>query len=96
MKKILVSTVCFLVVLISCRQQEDVSLSQEDLVNIKLIQKNRNYRKINNITNIKTDTVYRIQTLDIAQKLMKNYIELKYYREEYVKNNKLNLSITKN
>ena len=42
MKKIFVSTVCFLVVLISCRQQEDVSLSQEDLVNIKLIQKNRN------------------------------------------------------
>ncbi|MDP0488315.1 MAG: PAS domain S-box protein, partial [Fusobacterium sp. JB020] len=35
---------------------------------------------------------FRIQTLDIAQKLMKNYIELKYYREEYVKNNKLNLS----
>lgn len=66
MKKILVSTVCFLVVLISCRQQEDVSLSQEDLVNIKLIQKNRNYRKINNITNIKTDTVYRIQTLDMG------------------------------
>ncbi|GAB1346947.1 hypothetical protein [Cloacibacterium normanense] len=66
MKKILVSAVCFLVVLISCRQQEDVSLSQEDLVNIKLIQKNRNYRKINNITNIKTDTVYRIQTLDMG------------------------------
>lgn len=66
MKKIFVSTVCFLVVLISCRQQEDVSLSQEDLVNIKLIQKNRNYRKINNITNIKTDTVYRIQTLDMG------------------------------
>lgn len=35
---------------------------------------------------------FRIQTLDIAQKLMKNYVELKYYREEYVKNNKLNLS----
>jgi uncharacterized protein YerC len=66
MKKIFVSTVCFLVVLISCRQQEDVSLSQEDLVNIKLIQKNRNYRKINNITNIKTDTVYRTQTLDMG------------------------------
>ena len=66
MKKIFVSAVCFLVVLISCRQQEDVSLSQEDLVNIKLIQKNRNYRKINNITNIKTDTVYRIQTLDMG------------------------------
>ena len=66
MKKIFVSTVCFLVVLISCRQQEDVSLSQEDIVNIKLIQKNRNYRKINNITNIKTDTVYRTQTLDMG------------------------------
>ena len=66
MKKIFVSTVCFLVVLISCRQQEDVSLSQEDLVNIKLIQKNRNYRKINNITNIKTDTVYRTLTLDMG------------------------------
>ncbi|WP_163468904.1 sigma-54-dependent Fis family transcriptional regulator [Fusobacterium sp. IOR10] len=35
---------------------------------------------------------FRIQTLDVAQKLMKNYVELKYYREEYVKNNKLNLS----
>lgn len=35
---------------------------------------------------------FRIQTLDIAQKLMKNYIELNYYREEYIKNNKLNLS----
>jgi len=35
---------------------------------------------------------FRIQTLDVAQKLMKNYVELKYYREEYIKNNKLNLS----
>ncbi|MFA6877348.1 MAG: sigma 54-interacting transcriptional regulator, partial [Fusobacterium sp.] len=35
---------------------------------------------------------FRIQTLDVAQKLMKNYIELKYYRDEYAKSNRLNLS----
>ena len=65
-KTVLFSIGVLSVLFVSCRQQEDVSLSQEDLVNIKLIQKNRNYRKINNITNIKTDTVYRTQTLDMG------------------------------
>lgn len=35
---------------------------------------------------------FRLQTIDVAQKLMKNYIELEYYKEEYIKRKKENLS----